>query len=154
MSVYLLALLIGIVAGLRTMTAPTAVAWWIYFARPHLTPLWLGYLGNIWACCVLTVLAIVELIVDQLPSTPPRTVPVQFGSRILTGALSGAAIGASQGSWVGGLLAGIVGAVAGTFGGRAFRGKLAATFGRDKPAAFIEDAVAIVGALLIVVAIR
>jgi uncharacterized membrane protein len=53
-----------------------------------------------------------------------------------------------------GLLAGIVGAVIGTLGGRAFRARLAAAFGSDRPAAFIEDAVAIVGALLIGVALQ
>ncbi len=38
----------------------------------------------------------------------------------------------------------------GTYGGAAVRGKLAASFGKDPPAAFIEDVVAIVGAYLIV----
>lgn len=51
---------------------------------------------------------------------------------------------------VAGVLAGIVGAVIGTLGGRAARARMAAAFGRDRPAALIEDAVAILGALLIV----
>jgi uncharacterized membrane protein len=154
MTVYLLAFLIGIVAGLRAMTAPAAVAWAIYLARLDLGGTWLTLLGNVWVRWILTALAIIELITDQLPSTPARTVPVQFGARILTGALSGAAIGATGGSWIGGLVAGVVGAIVGTLGGRAFRAKLAAAFGNDRPAAFIEDAVAIVGAILIAVAIR
>lgn len=54
----------------------------------------------------------------------------------------------------GGLLAGIVGAVIGALGGRDFRARLARAFGSDRPAAFIEDAVAIGGALLIGVALR
>jgi uncharacterized membrane protein len=70
------------------------------------------------------------------------------------GALSGAAVGAAGGSWVGGLAAGVVGAVIGTLGGRAFRAKLAAAFGSDRPAAFVEDAVAVGGALLIGVGMR
>lgn len=154
MSVYLLALLIGIIAGLRTMTAPAAVAWAIYFGRLDLSGTWLAFLGNVWARWILTALALVELVTDQLPSTPSRTVPVQFGARILSGALSGAAVGAAGGSWVVGLVAGVVGAVIGTLGGRAGRAKLAAAFGSDRPAAFIEDAVAIGGALLIGVALR
>ena len=154
MSVYLLALLIGIIAGLRTMTAPAAVAWATYLGRLDLSGTWIAFLGNVWVCWILTALALVELVTDQLPSTPSRTVPVQFGARILTGALSGAAIGASGGSWVGGLLAGAVGAVVGTLGGRAFRARLAAAFGSDRPAAFIEDAVAVGGALLIGVTLR
>jgi uncharacterized membrane protein len=154
MSVYLLAFLIGIIAGLRAMTAPAAIAWATYFGRLDLSGTWLAFLGNVWARWLLTVLALVELVTDQLPSTPSRTVPVQFGTRILMGALSGAAVGIAGGSWVGGLLAGVAGAVVGTLGGRAVRARLAAAFGSDRPAAFIEDAVAVGGALLIGAALR
>ena len=38
-------------------------------------------------------------------------------------------------------------------GGKAFRARLAKSFGRDAPAALIEDAVAIAGAVLIVLAL-
>ena len=47
---------------------------------------------------IFSVLAIVELVTDQLPSTPSRKVPQQFGARLVTGALCGAAIGASAGA--------------------------------------------------------
>ena len=151
---YLLALLIGIVAGLRAMTPPALVAWAAHLGWLDLSGSWLGFLANAWVRWILTLLAVVELVTDQLPSTPSRTVPIQFGARIATGALSGAAIGAAGGAMVGGLLAGIVGAVIGTLGGRAFRARLASAFGSDRPAAFIEDAVAIGGALLIGVALR
>jgi uncharacterized membrane protein len=149
MIVYLLALLIGIIAGLRTMTAPALVSWAAYLGRLDLGGTWLSFLGNGWVHWVLTILALVELITDQLPSTPSRTVPVQFGARIVSGGISGAAIGSAAGSMLGGLLAGVIGAVIGTLGGRAFRGRLAKAFGSDRPAAFIEDAVAILGAVLI-----
>jgi uncharacterized membrane protein len=151
---YLLALLIGIVAGLRAMAPPALVAWAAHLGWLDLSGSWLGFLANAWVRWILTLLAVVELVTDQLPSTPSRTVPIQFGARIATGALSGAAIGAAGGAMVGGLLAGIVGAVIGTLGGRAFRARLASAFGSDRPAAFIEDAVAIGGALLIGVALR
>lgn len=154
MSVYLLALLIGVIAGLRTFTAPAAVAWAAHFGRLDLSGSWLAFFGNVWARWILTALALFELVVDQLPSTASRKVPAQFGGRILTGALSGAAVGTAGGSWVVGLLAGIVGTVIGTLGGSAVRARLAAAFRSDRPAAFIEDAVAIGGALLIVVALR
>jgi uncharacterized membrane protein len=55
---------------------------------------------------------------------------------------------------VGGLIAGILGAVIGTVGGYAFRARLASAFGKDRPAALIEDAIAIGGAFLIVAALR
>jgi uncharacterized membrane protein len=154
MMFYLLALLTGIVAGLRAMTPPALVGWAAHLGWLDLSGSWLGFLANTWVRWILTLLAVVELVTDQLPSTPSRTVPIQFGARIATGALSGAAIGAGGGAMVGGLLAGIVGAVIGTFGGRAFRARLASAFGSDRPAAFVEDAVAIGGALLIGVALR
>lgn len=154
MTIYLLAFLLGVIAGLRTMTAPAAVAWAVYFGRLDLSGTWLAFFGNVWVRWILTAFALAELVTDQLPSTPSRTVPVQFGARLVTGALSGAAIGAAGGSWVGGLLAGVAGAVVGTLGGRRFRAKLADAFGSDRPAAFVEDAVAIGGALLIGVALR
>ena len=151
---YLLALLIGIVAGLRAMTPPALVAWAAHLGWLDLSGSWLGFLANAWVRWLLTLFAIVELVTDQLPSTPSRTVPIQFGARIATGALSGAAVGAAGGAMAGGLLAGIAGAVIGTLGGRALRARLASAFGSDRPAAFIEDAVAIGGALLIGVALR
>jgi uncharacterized membrane protein len=152
--VLLLSLLIGVVAGSRTMMAPTAVSWaaslgWLNIAS---TPLaFLGYRFTPW---ILTVLALGELVGDQLPTTPSRTVPVQFGARIVSGGLSGAAIGAASGQLATGAVAGMVGAVIGTLGGRALRGWMAAAFKSDRPAAFIEDAIAIAGAWLVVAAAR
>jgi uncharacterized membrane protein len=154
MTFYLLALLIGIVAGLRAMTPPALVAWAAHLGWIDLSGSWLGFLANAWLRWILTLLALVELVTDQLPSTPSRTVPIQFGTRIATGALSGAAVGAAGGAMAGGLVAGIAGAVIGTLGGRALRARLASAFGSDRPAAFIEDAVAIGGALLIGLALR
>jgi uncharacterized membrane protein len=42
-----------------------------------------------------------------------------------------------------GLVAGIMGGVAGTFGGAKARSLLARAFGRDMPAALLEDAIAV-----------
>lgn len=148
--VYLLALLIGVVAGLRAMTAPAAIAWAAYLGWLNLSGSWLSFMGTIWAVGIFTILAVVELVTDQLPSTPSRKVPQQFGARLVMGALTGAAIGTPYGGWIVGLIAGIIGAAIGTYGGAAVRAKLAASFGKDPPAAFIEDAVAIVAAYLIV----
>jgi uncharacterized membrane protein len=66
------------------------------------------------------------------------------------GGFSGGAIGLSGGLFWLGLVLGVVGAVLGTYGGSAFRGRLAAAFGRDLPAALTEDAIAVIGAFLIV----
>jgi uncharacterized membrane protein len=148
----ILALLIGIVAGLRAMTAPAVVSWAAYLGWINLSDGWLWWLGHWVTPWIFTLLAIAELVNDQRPSTPSRTEPVQFGARIVMGALTGAAIGAASGMLLVGLIAGAIGAVIGTLGGRAARARLAQSFGKDPPAAFLEDAVAIVGAILIVAA--
>ena len=154
MTFYLAALLIGVIAGLRTMTAPALVSWLAYHGVLDLRGTWLSFLGNFWVHVITVILAIVELITDQLPSTPSRKVPVQFGARIVMGALAGAAIGAAKGSLVAGAVLGVIGAVLGTYGGAAFRAKLASAFGSDRPAALVEDAVAIGGAVLIGLSLR
>lgn len=147
MPLYLLALLIGVIAGLRAMTAPAVVSWAAGLGWIDVSGSWLSFLASVWTRWIFTGLALAELVRDQLPSTPPRTEPVQFGTRILMGALCGAVLAGLSGG-----LLGAAGAVIGTLGGRAVRTRLAALLGSDPPAAFIEDAVAILGALLIVMA--
>ncbi|HEX4509018.1 MAG TPA: DUF4126 domain-containing protein [Burkholderiaceae bacterium] len=154
MTVYLLALLIGVVAGLRAVTAPAAVSWAAWLGWLPLQGTALAFLGHPAAPWILSVLAIGELINDPLPRTPSRKLPVPFGTRLVTGALSGAAIGAGGGMLVAGLVLGLIGAVVGTLGGAAARARLAAAFGRDLPAALLEDAVAIGAAVLVVLADR
>lgn len=147
--IYALALLIGVIAGLRAMIAPAVVSWAAAYNELDLTGTALAFLGWRFTPWVFTLLALVELVTDQLPSTPSRKVPLQFGTRIVLGGLSGAAIGASAGALVAGLALGAIGAVIGTYGGATLRTRLAAAFGRDRPAALIEDAIAIGGALLV-----
>ncbi|QUT06265.1 DUF4126 domain-containing protein [Sphingobium phenoxybenzoativorans] len=145
-----LALAIGVIAGLRAMMAPAAISWAAQLGLIDLSGSWLAFLGYRFTPWIFTALAVVELITDQLPSTPSRKVPQQFGARLLLGGLSGAAIGASGGALATGAVLGIVGAIIGTYGGAAVRARLAAMFGRDLPAALIEDVVAIAGAYAIV----
>ncbi|WP_017297267.1 hypothetical protein [Nodosilinea nodulosa] len=148
--VYFLALVIGIVAGLRTMTAPAAISWAAYLGYLNLDGSWLAFMGYRFTPWIFSLLALAEFVTDQLPSTPSRKVPVQFGARLVSGALSGAAVGIGSGVVWGGLGAGVVGAVIGTLGGAAARSRLAIALGRDLPAALIEDAIALVVAVLVV----
>ena len=150
MSFYALALLIGIVAGLRTMTAPAAVGWaavWGWLPLQGTAVAFLGYTLTPW---IFTVLAIGELVADPLPSTPSRKLPMQFGARLVSGGLCGAAFGAASGALASGLVTGVIGAVLGTLGGAEARARLARALGRDLPAALVEDVVAIGGACLII----
>ena len=151
---YLLALIAGIVAGSRTMTAPAAVSWAARLGYLNLDGSWLAFMGYAWTPLIFTILAAVEYVTDQLPSTPSRKTAPQFGARIVSGALCGATIGVSAGSWIAGLVAGVIGAVIGTLGGADVRARMAKAIGRDLPAALIEDAGAIVLGLLVVWGLR
>ena len=151
--IYLLAALMGVVAGLRAMTAPAALSWAAWLGCFSLAATPFAFLGSIWVVGILGLLAAGELVSDQLPSTPSRKVPIQFVTRLVTGGLTGAAIGAIGDLLVPGLIAGVVGAVIGTYAGASARQTLARGFGRDRPAALIEDVVAIGGAALILLAL-
>jgi uncharacterized membrane protein len=151
--IYLVGLLMGVIGGLRAMTAAAAVSWAAHLGFAKVDGTWLSFLGSIWTVAIFTVLALGEFVTDQLPSTPSRKVLPQFGARVLIGAIAGIAI-AGPANWLFGALAGIVGAVIGTLGGASLRGRLAASFGKDAPAAFLEDAVAVIGAVLLVLALK
>jgi uncharacterized membrane protein len=143
MFVLISAFLTGVASGLRALIGLTAVSWAAHFGILPLEHTWLAFLGYAFTPYILTLMAIGELVNDKLPKTPSRLVPPQFITRIVTGALCGLAIGLSGNGLIVGLVAGLLGAVAGTFGGAKARNVLAKRFGRDLPAALLEDAVAL-----------
>ena len=148
---YLLALLIGVIAGLRSMTPPAGVSWAARLGWLHLDNTPLAFLGFAATPYILSLFAIAELITDKLPKTPSRKTLVPFTARIVTGAFSGAALAVPSGALPAGLLAGALGGVAGTLAGYEFRRRLVkATGGKDLPIALLEDAIAICAAFWIV----
>jgi uncharacterized membrane protein len=151
MQPYVLAFLIGVIAGLRSLTAPAVVSWAARLGWLKLENTWLAFLGYAATPYILSVLAIVELITDKLPKTPSRKAPLGFVARLVTGALCGAAFGLAGQSLIGGLVAGVVGSIVGTLGGYEFRARLVkAIGGNDLPIALLEDVIAIGSAFLIV----
>ena len=151
MSILVSAFLIGVIAGLRALTAPTLVAWAAGLGWINLDGTPFHFLSFPITRYILTAAALGEIVNDKLPNTPSRKAPPGFITRIVTGGFSGAALGASHESLVLGLLAGVVGAVVGTLGGAEFRSRLVkAIGGKDLPIALLEDVIAVVGAYLIV----
>jgi uncharacterized membrane protein len=147
---YLLAFLIGAVAGLRAMTAPAVVSWAARLGWINLQGTPLAFLGAAVTPWIFTVAAIGELVNDKLPKTGSRKAPPAFIARIVMGALCGAAVGTSGHALAAGLVLGAVGAVAGTLGGYELRARLARAAGKDLPIALLEDAIAIALALWVV----
>jgi uncharacterized membrane protein len=146
-----LALGIGVIAGLRALTAPATVSWaahlgWIQLAGSHLS-----WMSSIIAVAIFTLAAIGEIVNDKLPKTPPRTAPPSIVIRMVMGAFAAATLSVGTGGplWMGALL-GAIGALIGTFGGYYIRtGVVKALHSPDWPIALIEDAVAICGGLFL-----
>ena len=141
--IYVLAFLIGLVAGLRSMMAPAATCWAAHLGWLNLQGTPLAWMGSAVATGIFTLAALGELVADKLPKMGSRKAPGPFLARIVMGALCGAAVGAASGALAGGLVLGAIGAVAGTLGGYEFRARLARAAGRDLPIALLEDAIAI-----------
>ena len=148
--VILLALLIGVVAGLRALTPPAAVAWGGLLGWINLDGTWAQWVAHPITVAIFTILLIGELITDQFPKTPSRKVPPQFAARLISGGFAGAVIGTAWGHPWTCLGAGLVGAVLGTLGGAQARGWLATKVGKDFPAALTEDVIAVVGGFAVV----
>ena len=150
--VIVLALLIGVIAGLRALTAPAVVAWGAFLGWIDVDGKWSEWVAHPITVTVLTIFLLVELVTDQLPKTPSRRAPSQFISRLVTGAFAGAVIGSVSHHTFIGMGAGMIGAVLGTLGGAEARTRLvAANGGNDRPVAIGEDVVAVGGGFLIAV---
>jgi uncharacterized membrane protein len=136
LTMLVVAFALGVVAGLRSLTAPAV----LLVARHYRV-----------AGLIVSVLAVAELIADLLPNTPSRTAPMPLGARIVSGAFVGWFV-ASGGpaTRVAGGVAGIIGALVGTFVGHDLRLKAIARIGAI-PAALVEDVVAVGIAVLAVV---
>jgi uncharacterized membrane protein len=148
----LLAFGIGLVAGLRSMTAPAVVAWAAYFGWINLSGSHLSFMSSAWAVGLFTLAALGEFVADQLPGTPARTALGPLAVRIVVGLFTGACVGVAGGAtlWFP-ALAGAIGALVGAFGGYRARVGMVRKFQvSDAVIAIPEDLIAIGLGLLLV----
>ncbi len=131
----MVALLLGAVAGLRTMTAPAAL---LLVRHPSRT------------AGVLAVMALAEYAGDLYPEAPARTALGPLLARIASGAFCGWFVNrsATPARAHAGVALGALGAVAGAYAGLALRRRAIARIG-PVPAAIAEDVVALASAILI-----
>jgi uncharacterized membrane protein len=143
---------IGIVGGLRSMTAPAVVSWAARLHRLDLRESRLAVLSSMVAVYIFSALGIGELVVDKLPFVPHRTSPLSMVVRIFSGAICGAALCISENRLiVQGALLGGLGAVNGAFGGFHVRRLLVARLKiSDVAIALAEDALALGAGVFIV----
>jgi len=135
----------GIVAGLRSLTAPAVVAWAAHLGWLNLNNSRLAFMGTIITAVIFSVLALFELFIDLQPRTPKRTAPFPLTARVLTGGLCGACLcAASNQSLIIGAVLGAVGGVIGAFAGYEIRRRLVAGLNiKDLFVGLLEDLVTI-----------
>jgi len=150
--VFVFAIGIGIVAGLRSLLSPAVVAWAAHFGWLNLHGSLLAFMGSTAAVAIFSIFAIGELIADKLPTTPKRTAFAPLLARILLGGLSGASLCAAAGkSFIAGALLGGIGGVIGAFVGYEIRRRVVNNLHiKDTFVAICEDALAIALACFVV----
>jgi uncharacterized membrane protein len=123
--ILLLAFLLGVVCGLRSLAAPAIVAWAAHLGWLPLHGTALGFMASWPAVIIFTLAALGEIVGDKLPQSPSRTAPLGLVARFVTGGLCGAAIAlaGSQSPAVGAIL-GAVGGIIGAFAGYQVRTRL------------------------------
>jgi uncharacterized membrane protein len=136
---------IGAVAGLRSMSAPALVAQAARTGSLDLTTGPLAFLGTQPAADIVTGLALAELVVDKLPSTPDRIAPFPLAARAVSGAVVGAAVCSARRKDPGpGALVGALAAIGAAFVGFALRRALTRDAKvPDLLAALVEDALTV-----------
>jgi len=143
---------IGVVGGLRALTAPAVVSWAAYLGWLNLQGSPLAFMASIVTVVISSLLALGELGADLSPSIPRRTSPGPLAGRLLTGGLCGACLCASAGQSLSlGALLGALGGLIGAFAGYEIRRRLVTGWNvRDIFVALTEDAIAIALAFFLV----
>jgi uncharacterized membrane protein len=148
--IFVFALGIGIVAGLRSLAAPAVVAWGAHLSWLNLHGSPLAFMESTTAVAVFSLLAIGELIADKLPMIPKRTAPAPLMARLVTGSLCGACLCAAAGkSLLAGALLGGIGGIVGSYLGYGIRRRVD-LYTKDAVVAVCEDVVAVGLALFLV----
>ena len=116
---FIVAFLLGLVAGLDAFVAPAAVSWAAYFGHFPVAGTHFAFMGHIATAIILTLLALAEIVYVRLPKSADSTAfPGKLVLRIALGGFAGAVIGSSHQSnaLFTSATCGVVGAIASTFG--------------------------------------
>lgn len=142
--------LLGVVTGMRSMTAMAVLCWFAYRGDLPLDGTWASWAAKLLTAIIFTVLALAEYVADKLPKTPNRSAPGPLLMRVLMGGLVAAIVAAGlDGSGVEAVILGVGGALIGTFGGFLVRREIVMRLGcKDWPVGLVEDFSAIICAIL------
>jgi uncharacterized membrane protein len=151
-NIFILALAIGVVAGLRSMIAPALVAWAARLGWINLHSTAVAWMSSTGAVVVFSLVAIGELIGDKLPFTPKRTQPLPLSARIILGGFCGLCLSAAMHrSLFPAAIVGAIGGFLGAFAGYNVRMWLVRSLHtRDVLIALAEDLIALGLAIFVV----
>jgi uncharacterized membrane protein len=145
---YARAVAIGIIAGMRSMSAPALVSNHLaHDGSENLPDNPLMILASPKTARVLKILAIGEMVADKLPIVPARVSAGPLVARVISGGVSGAAVcGAAKGRTEVGALLGGLAAIAGAYGFYHLRRRVGQeTAVPDPVLGMAEDAIVVVG---------
>jgi uncharacterized membrane protein len=140
------AIAIGIIAGMRSMSAPALTSSYLS-QNENLSDSRLGILASPAASKVLKILAAGEMLADKLPIIPSRISAGPLIARVASGAISGAAVSVAykKQAKTGAVLGGVA-AVAGAYGVYHLRRKIGTEISvPDAVLGTVEDAIVISG---------
>src|SRR5258708_11603186 len=110
--------LLGLVTGMRSMTAMAVLCWFAYKGDLSLDDTWASWAAKLATAIIFTVLALGELVADKLPKTPNRIAPGPLLVRVVMGGLIGSIVsGGLNGLEFEGIILGVGDALIGAFGG-------------------------------------
>ncbi|MGI9035572.1 MAG: DUF4126 family protein [Pyrinomonadaceae bacterium] len=112
MNIYIKAVFAGVIAGMRTFSAPAFVSRQLAGAKTdEFSQSPFGFLSSRQTANILKIMAAGEMVGDKLPMMPARILPAPLIARIASGAVCGAALCKSKneradaGAFIGGLAA-------------------------------------------------
>lgn len=128
---------IGVLTGMRSMSALAALTWAASLGRARIR--WIPSGPEARGLAIAAALA--EMTGDKMPFAPDRRIVPSFLLRLALGAVGGAALAGRPVSRLQGAVTGVAGAIVGTLLGRAVRGGTTRSAG-DWARALTEDALA------------
>jgi uncharacterized membrane protein len=135
--------LIGVVTGMRSMTALAVLCWFAWLGLLPETG-WAAWSATAAAAIVFGLCALGEYAGDLSPRAPRRTSMFPLMARLVFGAVAGAlSAHALTQPLAGGVVFGVSGVLVGAYGGVWLRVWLARKVGRDWPVGVAESAIAL-----------
>jgi uncharacterized membrane protein len=154
---FIVAFLLGLVAGIEAFVALAAVSWAAYFGHFPVAGTHFAFMAHIATPIILTLLAIAEIIYVRTPrSAGNKDFAPKLVLRIFLGAFVGAVIGSSHQSnaLFDSAACGAIGAIASTFGSTVLFELFQKCLNNERRASIALNTLAVLAGLLVLIPLR